>query len=419
MAYLSGCKNPIREAEAMSDDLLYHGLGIWGYRVTRRWFEKGRWLMEIGEEGRRLRCAACGSREVIRRGNVPRDFLAPPIGRQVVALRYAVPRVECSDCGTVRQVRLPFAEDHRRFTRNFERFVLDLSRAMTIQAVARHLGIGWHVVKDIQKRYLGRRFRRIPLRKLKRIAIDEIAERKGHKYLTVVLDLDTGAVVFVGDGKGAAALSPFWIKLKRARAKVKAVAVDLAPGYWASAMTHLPGVSVVFDRFHVVKLFNEKLSELRRQLAHEADVLGRKMLKGVRWLLLKNPENLDLRRNEPNRLEDALKFNEPLARAYYLKEQLHLFWDQPNKKSAARFLNEWLESAEGSDVKILKNMARTLAFHRFGLLAWYDYPISTAALEGTNNKIKTLKRQAYGYRDREFFKLKILALHESRYELVG
>ncbi|MBZ0272913.1 ISL3 family transposase [bacterium] len=403
----------------MSDDFLYHGLGVWGYRVSGLRFHGGRCVMEMEATTIRLGCSLCGSRAVIRRGNVPREFLAPPIGRQVIVLRYAVPRLECRACGAVRQVRLSFADEHRRFTRSFERFVLELSRHMTIQSVARHLSIGWHVVKDIQKRYLRRRFRRIPLRKLKRIAIDEIAERKGRKYLTVVLDLDTGAVVFVGDGKGADALAPFWARLKRAGARIKAVATDLAPAYWASAMTHLPGAAIVFDRFHVVKLFNEKLSELRRKLAREADAMGRQMLKGVRWLLMKNPENLNPTRQEARRLEDALKFNEPLARAYYLKEQLRLFWEQQDKKAAARFLDQWVRWADGSDVKTLKDMARTLAYHRFGLLAWYDHPISTAALEGTNNKIKTLKRQAYGFRDREFFKLKILALHESRYEMVG
>lgn len=403
----------------MSDKLLYHGLGVWGYRVTQRDFRGERCRMGIEEEEIRLRCSACGSRDVIRRGWVPRTFLAPPIGGKVVELHYKVPRVECRDCDLVRQVRLPFAEEHRRFTKSFERYVLELSKRMTILDVAHHLGIGWVVVKDIQKRYLGRRFRRIPLRKVNRIAIDEIAVKKGHKYLTVVLDLVTGAVIFVGDGKGAEALEPFWAKVKRAKARIRAVATDLAPAYWVSAWKHLPGVAIVFDRFHVMKLFNEKLSDLRRGLVHEADVLGKKMLKGTRWLLLKNAENLLDERHERERLEEALRFNEPLAEAYYMKEHLRLFWDQTDKKTAAVFLQEWIEWGLSSGIRILIDMARTLAYHRFGLLAWYDHPISTGPLEGVNNKIKTMKRQAYGFRDMEFFKLKILALHESRNEMVG
>jgi len=403
----------------MSDKLLYHGLGVWGYRVTRQQFSHERCRMEIREEGHRFRCSVCGSREVIRRGCVPRTFLAPPIGGKVVELRYEVPRVECRDCGVVRQVRLPFAEEHRRFTKSFERYVLELSKRMTIQDVAHHLGIGWAVVKDIQKRYLKRRFRRVKLRGLRRIAIDEIASKKGHNYLTIVLDLATGAVVFVGDGKGMEALRPFWAKLARAKARLAAVAMDLSPAYLSAVMKNLKGVAIVFDRFHVMKLFNDRLSQLRRDLFRESDVLGRKMLKGTRWLLLKNAENLGNERRERERLEEALRFNEPLAEAYYMKEHLRQFWEQPDKATAIRFLDEWISWGLSSGIKILIDMARTLAFYRFGLLAWYDYPISTAALEGTNNKIKTMKRQAYGFRDMEFFKLKILALHETRYELVG
>ena len=157
----------------------------------------------------------------------------------------------------------------------------------------------------------------------------------------------------------------------------------------------------------------------RRQLFHELTATGQQLLKGIRWLLLKNPENLDSQRNERERLDEALKLNEPLATAYYLKEDLRRLWDQPNKACAAAHLDFWILQAEWSGVRILSKFARTLAMHRAGLLAWYDYPISTGPLEGTNNKIKTMKRQAYGFRDLEFLKLKILAIHRAKYALVG
>ena len=143
------------------------------------------------------------------------------------------------------------------------------------------------------------------------------------------------------------------------------------------------------------------------------------MLKGTRWLLLKNPENLDKEKDEKQRLKEALTLNQPLATAYYLKDDLRRFWNQPGKAFATSFLNGWIRRAEASGIKILEQMAKTLAAHRTGLLAYYDVMISSGPMEGTNNKIKTMKRQAYGFRDREFFKLKILAIHESKYELVG
>jgi len=174
---------------------------------------------------------------------------------------------------------------------------------------------------------------------LKQIAIDEIAIGKGHRYFTVVLDLISGAVVFVGDGKGAEALEPFWKRLRASRAKLKAVATDMGKAYIKAIRDNLPHVVHVFDHFHVVKLFNDKLSALRRELYNQAQSdSDRKLLKGTRWLLLKNPENLDVERNEEQRLRDALKLNEPLSIAYYLKEDLRQIWSQVNKRTARRVL---------------------------------------------------------------------------------
>jgi transposase len=157
-------------------------------------------------------------------------------------------------------------------------------------------------------------------------------------------------------------------------------------------------------------------------LAHDnarGDVLKGLVLKGTRWLLLKAAENLDPQRDEKSRLEEALNLNQPLATAHYLKEDLRQFGSQPDKTRAAAFLTDWMERALASGVWMLQQMTKTLEARRAGLLAYYDYPISTGPLEGTNNKIKTLKRQAYGFRDQEFFKLKILAIHEAKYALVG
>ncbi|MDT8272449.1 MAG: ISL3 family transposase, partial [Desulfomonilia bacterium] len=198
------------------------------------------------------------------------------------------------------------------------------------------------------------------------------------------------------------------------------VAIDMSPSYIASVLDNHPGAEIVFDHFHVIKMYNDKLSDLRRELYREATgPLEKKVLKGTRWLLLKNPDNLNAKRNERHHLEEALKLNEPLALAYYMKEYLRQIWRQPNKAKAEEILDDWVVKAKVSGIKILVNFANTLITHRRGILAYYDYPISTGPLEGTNNKIKTLQRQAYGFRDKEFFKLKILALHESKYALVG
>jgi len=198
------------------------------------------------------------------------------------------------------------------------------------------------------------------------------------------------------------------------------VATDMSPAYIQAVTTHLPEATLVFDRFHVIKLYNDKLSDLRRSLFGQLrDTLQKKVLKGVRWLLLKRPENLDASRREPERLREALRLNEPLAMAYHLKDELNEIWEQDDREAAESLLMDWIVYAESSGVRVLKEFSRTLRFHAQGILAWYDYPISTAALEGTNNKIKTMKRQAYGFRDLEFLKLKILGIHQTTYALVG
>ena len=294
---------------------------------------------------------------------------------------------------------------------------------MTIRDVAKHFGVSWDMIKEIQKRYLSRRYAKPKLKHLRHIAIDEISIAKGHRYLTVVMDLESGVVVFVGDGKGAKALKPFWKRLWGSKAKIKAVAMDMSPAYQEAVSTHLPKAKIVFDRFHVMKLFNEKLSDLRRALYREAtEVLHKKVLKGTRWLLLKARENLDKKRNEKQKLKEALALNKSLAVAYYMKEDLRQFWELPGKSFATLFLDGWIKRAEASGIKMLQGMATTLEAHRSGLLAYYDAMITSGPMEGTNNKIKkikAMKRQAYGFRDKEFFKLKILAIHETKYELVG
>jgi transposase len=404
----------------MSTSLLYHAFGIRGYHYTRTDYPGGQTIFTIHQDPETCRCSACGSTRVHSRGRVERRFRTVPIGRRATFVALPIPRVECQACGAVRQVKIPFADARRSYTRSFERYALELGRRMTIRDVAVHLGVSWDVIKDIQKRDLSRRYARPKLKHLRRIAIDEIAIAKGHRYLTVVMDLETGAVVFVGDGKGADALKPFWKRLRPSGAKIEAVAMDMSAAYRGAVSTHLPKAKIVFDRFHVMKLFNEKLSDLRRALHREAtDVAQKKVLKGTRWLLLKASENLDEGKDEKARLEEALALNKSLATAYYLKEDLRQFWEQPGKTFATLFLDGWLRRAEASGVKMLQQMARTLAAHRSGLLAYYDVMITSGPMEGTNNKIKTMKRQAYGFRDKEFFKLKILAIHESRYELVG
>jgi transposase len=403
----------------MSTSLLYHGFGVRGYAYVRTEYRGGAVFFTVRQPGDKLRCAACGARRVVRKGGRRRRFRGLPIGGRPVWIALTVPRLECKACGVVRQAEVAFAPSRHRYTKCFARYVLELARRMTMLDVAQHLGVSWKLVKTIVKAELKRRFSRPRLRDLRWIAIDEISVEHGQRYLTVVLDLESGAVVFVGEGKGADALDPFWKRLRAARARIEAVAIDMAKGYIAAVRAHLPEATLVFDHFHVVKLMNDKLAALRRELQRQAEAEDKAVLKGTRWLLLKNPDKLKDENGEGERLREALDLNAPLAAAYYLKEDLRQLWRQPTKERAHAFLEGWLERAWATGIKQLRQMANTLSLYREGVLSYYDVPISTGPLEGTNTKIQLLKRQAYGYRDIEFFKLRIYALHETRHELVG
>lgn len=404
----------------MSTSILYHGWGLRGYHYVRTDYPQGQIIFTVQPAPGTLACPACGCRQLIHHGGTERIWRQVPIGSKPIFIRMSIPRVECRECETIRQVEVGFAASRHTYTRQFERYALELSRHMTILDVARHLNVGWDLIKDIQKRFLKRRFARPKLGKLRQIAIDEISIGEGQKYLTVVLDLNSGAVVFVGQGKGTEALVPFWRRLKRTKACVEAVAMDMSKAYIRAVRDHLASATIVFDHFHVIKLFNDKFQKFRRQLFHKASTeLEQRVLKGTRWLLLKNPENLVEARNERQRLQKALELNRPLATVYYMKEDLRQLWSQPNRKRAARFLCDWIARARVSGIHMLKKFAKTLQTHFDGILAYYTYPISTGPLEGTNNKIKTMKRQAYGYRDTEFFMLKILGIHLTKYALVG
>jgi len=313
----------------MSISILYHTQNIMGYIYERTFYKGGACIFKLRPQDRLLRCPICSNHDVQSRGSVERTIMLIPTGKHKNYARVDIPRVYCQKCDKNQQINLGFAEKYRSYSKSFERFVWELCRLMTISDVAKHLDVSWDMIKDIHKRHLNHKYGEPSLKNLNSIAIDEIYNGKKHKYLTIVLNLKTGAVVFVGKGKGVDALTPFWEKLGRRRKKIESVAIDMSAAYTKAVSENLPKATLVYDRFHVIKLYNEKLSDLRRLLYNETkDADMRSLLKGTRWLLLKNDENLNDARGERERLEKALQANRPLMTAYYLKEELHRIWEQ-------------------------------------------------------------------------------------------
>ena len=346
-----------------------------------------------------------------------------PVGKRKVELVVEIPRLQCKTCGAIKQPRLGFADPKKHYTRSLERFVTDLCHIATIADVAELTGLSWDTIKEIHKRHLRRKYRSFNLKSVRHIAIDEVYLGKKRKFITLVLDLRTGRVLHIGQGKGKDALKGFWRRLKRAKARVQAVATDMASGYMAAVLEYLPKVDLVLDHFHLVKWFNEKLSLLRRQLYNQATQMEKAVLKGSRWLLLKAPENLKAHQNhkkdERVRLQAALELNQPLATAYYMKERLRLLFQCIDRDRANSELTAWIHEAQSSGIRILIDAARKLLMWKPFILNWYKHRINTAKLEATNRKIGTLQRNAYGYRDEEYLKLRIYNIHNNTYALTG
>lgn len=398
----------------MNSSFLYHSWGLYNHLCTKEEYKGNTIILHVETKRRQKVCPKCGGRHLVKNGYRMRDFIGLPIGGKKTIIRMKVQRYKCNNgsCSYDQQEKIPFAKGSRSYTHRFAKYVVDLLKAMTLKDVANLLNITWDTVKDIHQDFLTRHYSSPSLKDVDSIGIDEFAVRKGHIYKTIVVDLKSGRIIYVGEGRGANALDNFWKRIKKKRVHIKYVATDLSPAFISSVHENCPDVIHVFDHFHVVKLMNDKLDNIRRiQYSMEKDINKRNVLKGTRYLLLKNGADI-LDEKFRTRLDNALDLNKPLFQAYYLKEKLKEIWNQINKQEAYSVLEDWIKQAKESKIPQLIKMANTLSAYRTGILAWYDCKISTGMVEGINNKIKVMKRTAYGFRDEKFFKLRLFALHD-------
>lgn len=400
----------------MISSFLYHAWGLYTHKCTREEYKGNTIILHVEAKDRKKECPKCGHRHLVKHGFRIRDFIGLPIGGKKVIIRMKVQRYKCKnkDCDYDRQEKIPFATGSCGYTHRFAKYVVDLLRGMTLKDTANLLGVSWDIVKEIHTRHLENHYAPPSLEGVESIGIDEFAVRKGHVYKTIMVDLKSGRIIYVGAGKGRDALEGFWNRIGRKIIDIKRVSTDLSAAFISSVYENCPNAVHVFDHFHVVKLMNEKLDELRRiQYNMEKDINKRKVLKGTRYLLLSNGEDI-FDKEYKTRLDNALEMNKPLSQAYYLKEQLREIWTQINKEEAEKVMLDWIRQAQESKVQQLVKMAATIMAHRTGILAWYDCHISTGKVEGINNKIKVMKRTAYGFRDEHYFKLRLYALHDCR-----
>ena len=236
--------------------------------------------------------------------------------------------------------------------------------------------------------------------------------------MTIVVDLDSGEGLYTAEGNGLACLEPFFQRLKRSGARLQAIAVDMGGAYpKAIDLWGPPGVAIVHDRYHLVAEMNDAIDRVRREEQNRLVGEGKKSIKGSRYLLLYDQEKLADLPEKKRRLDVLLAENDLLHKAWLLKEDLRLFWAQGSKMDAEKFILGWCSDARSTGNHHLSRIASTIKFHIQAIIAWHDHPISSGPLEGLNNKIKVLKRTAYGYRDAAFFGLRLLFIHETEFNL--
>lgn len=401
----------------MNSSFLCHVFGIKGYEYKSCDAQVNKIVVKLQAKDHLLRCPCCCSRHIVRNGVRVRRFIGLPIGWKKSIFEVPIQRYVCRECGRDFYQHISFADGQHSYTRYFARLVVDLLKIGTIKDVADFLQVSWDMVKDIHKRHLKRRHGCPSLKGVRNIGIDEFAVCKGRIYKTVVVDMDSGRIIYVGNGKGKDALKPFWRRVHKCGVKIENVATDLSGAYTGSVKDNIPQANIVLDHFHVVKLVNEAVDAVRRYMfSTTTDPIYRKMIKGTRWLLLMNGEDI-VGLKPRTKLETALSLNEPLARAYYLKEAAREIWKQPDKAAGEAVLLDWARQARSSGLPPMVKAANTILAHRSGILAWYDGHLSTGKVEGINNKIKVLKRVAYGFRDDKYFTLRLFALHENRITL--
>jgi len=278
---------------------------------------------------------------------------------------------------------------------------------MTVLEVARHLDIDWKTVKNIDKFYLERDFGQPDLNGLRILAVDEISIRKGHSYLTVVLDYLTGRVVYIGKKRKAKTLKRFFNKLSIGqRKRIEAVAMDMWDPFIKAVKDKLPNARIVFDLFHVVANFNRVIDKVRNSEYRKASKNDKDVYKGSKYLLLKNRRNIR-RKNQRQQLKELLALNQVINTVMILKDKLKHIWTYRSRTWAVKALDQWIELARSLQNRSVNTFVRMLERYQYGIINHCDYPIHTGKLEGVNNKIKVIKRKAYGFHDLRYFTLKI------------
>ncbi|MFA5823259.1 MAG: ISL3 family transposase [Thermodesulfovibrionales bacterium] len=321
-----------------------------------------------------------------------------------------VRRVQCKRCWKVKREKLPWLANNPFYTKRFYYYVGRKCRAMTVKDVAKELKLDWHSVKALDKEYMQEQLRRNPVAPPRSIGIDEIALRKGHTYRIVVSDLGRGRPIWYGgEDRSEESMDMFygWLGPKKTN-KIQLTVMDMWKAFEKSTKKNAPGAAILYDKFHVIRHLGDALDKVRKMEYSRLSGKDRSYIKGQKYTLLSNRENLTL--DGRKALKKLLKANKRLNAAYLLKESFGQLWSYQTEGWARRFFDNWKNALKSQRLAPYEKFAKMIERHWDGIAA-YSKPENKVPLgfvEGMNNKIRVIQRRAYGLRDEEYLRLKIL-----------
>lgn len=388
--YLLGLKPPWK-VERVKLDVINQRVDIWAYHT----------------KGLRWPCPECGTKMPLYDHAEERTWRHLDSCQFMTFLHAQPPRVHCKKHG-VRRVRLPWAEEKARFTALFERLAIDVMRACDILSASRIMRISWDEAWHIMERAVQRGLKAKKKRQAKQMGVDEKTAGRGHDYVTIVNDLERATVEHVEDGRKKESLDAYFAELsKREREKIEAIAVDIWDPYLASIREHIPEAEekIVFDRYHLMTHMVKAVDEVRKEEHRELKKAGDERLTGSKYIWLYSRENLPERHKQ--RFQNLKEMHLKTARAWAIKESLRELWRYRRVGWAIHHFKAWFFWATHSRLKPVIEVARMFRKYLRQILTYFRHRITNAVSEGLNSKIETIRKMAYGFRNREHFKTAI------------
>lgn len=322
-------------------------------------------------------------------------------------LEFSEKKIRCN-CGYRGVEKLDFVSKSRRITKRMEQYVVSLCEKMSIKEVSEITNLNWKTVRNIDRDFLRTMLPKISELDIRRIAIDEIAVMKGHKYLTIIRDYDSGIAIKIFFSRTYQATADALASLgSEILKKIKYVSMDMWDPYVKAVQELCTYAEIVFDKFHVVKKINEALDKVRKKEFANANPEERKQMKHKRFVILKRESNLE--RKQKEELNELMQSNDRLFKAYLIKEQILSIFDEKKdsiEKIKYRFI-QWFENVLSNNLEEFHDVINTIMRYFYGIINYFRYGMTNAIAEGFNTKINIIKRRAFGFRDIEYFMLKI------------